>query len=349
MLLITQHGRWSASTRSRALRFLEEFQQDFSRVDLAIPAALPTRAPGRLRQIRYFASHGLKYFKQFRTIRRYSQSADVIFVQRGLYGMGPGWIARPVERSSARVVLDLDDNLFVETPAMRGKGFVARWLYGPQQVRRLVARADLIIVSTEELRSEVQWSDKPIEVIPTAPEIEKYPRSELSSTGPLQLVWAGTRGGLAYLDVLADTLRDLAQRGIAELTVISSEPWDGPSRFVQWEQSDEEARLASFDVGLMPLPDTPYARSKAGYKLLQYMATGMPIIASPVGINVSLVEQSQSGFLCSSATEWADAICSMYDNRAAARTRGQNGLEFVQRYANAAELGEKIRHAIQSQ
>jgi len=346
MLLVSQHGRWSASTRTRALRFRELFQREFTYLNLAIPSSLPNRKPGRVGQIQYFAHHGLKYLQQFQRIRKYAKSADVIYIQRALYGMGPSWIARPIERSSARVILDLDDNLFVETPAMRGKGPFARWLYGPQQVRRLVTRADLIIVSTEELKSELAWSNKSIEVIPTLPEITRYPRSHMSTQGPLQLVWAGTRGGLDYLDFLTEVVDELTRLGLAELTVISSEPWKGPARFMKWEEEGEELRLSRFDVGLMPLPDTRYAKAKAGYKLLQYMATGMPVIASPVGINTSLIEQSKSGILCSSSTDWSNAIRLMHDDRNAARLMGQNGLNFVSHYADPKLLEEQIQKAI---
>lgn len=260
--------------------------------------------------------------------------------------MGPGWIARPIEKATGRVILDLDDNLFVETPAMRGKGPLARWLYGPQQVQRVLERADEVIVSTSQLAAELGSLSKKIHVIPTLPEVSKYPRSVQSLGGPMQLVWAGTRGGLAYLDFLADELSLLASEGIAELTVICSEPWNGPAHFLPWELEGEEARLASFDVGIMPLPDTSYAKSKAGYKLLQYMATGMPVIASPIGINRQLVEQSGAGYLCTTSEEWRNAIIELYQNRSGASLMGQNGLTFLAAYANESELDSQLLRVI---
>ena len=345
-LLISQHGKWSASTRSRALRFEGLFEREFDTVHYCIPNSLPIRRPGRIGQILYFARHGFNFVEQYRRIQSHANSADVIFVQRGLYGIGPGWIARPIEKASGRVILDLDDNLFVETPAMRGKGRLARWLYGPQQVQRVLERADEVIVSTNQLAAELGGVAKKIHIIPTLPEVDKYPRSVQSLRGPIQLVWAGTRGGLAYLDFLADELSLLAREGVAELTVICSEPWSGPAHFLQWKLEGEEARLASFDAGIMPLPDTPYAKSKAGYKLLQYMASGMPVIASPIGINRQLVEQSGAGYLCSSSEEWKNAITEMYRNRSKASLMGQRGLTFVAEYASPSELDSQLLKVI---
>lgn len=219
---------------------------------------------------------------------------------------------------------------------------MARWLYGPQQVRRVLERADEVVVSTDQLATELGSFAKAVHVIPTLPVVDNYPRSVMSLNGPIQLVWAGTRGGLAYLDFLKEELSLLAREGIAELTVLCSEPWKGPARFLPWKLEGEEARLASFDVGIMPLPDTPYAKSKAGYKLLQYMATGMPVIASPVGVNRQLVEQSGAGHLCTSSEEWRDAIVEMYRNRSAAALMGQNGLRFVTEYANESALNARL-------
>lgn len=346
LLLISQHGEWSASTRTRALQYLSAFEQEFDTVLTAIPASLPARKPGRLGQVAYFAHHALFYLKQWRRIHSCVKSADVIFIQRALYGLGPGWITRPIQRSRGRVVLDLDDNLFVTTPAMRGKGALAQWLYGPQQVKRIAERADEIIVSTDQLAHEMAWTEKPIHVIPTLPDIGRYPQSIMSVDGPLQLVWAGTRGGLAYLDFLSDSLTRLQEQRIGELTVICSEPWTGPSRFIKWKQEGEESRLASFDVGIMPLPDTEYARSKAGYKLLQYMATGMPVLASPVGINVSLLKDSQAGFLCHDADEWEARIRELHSHRQAARAMGVLGREFVERYVEQANTDSRIRDIV---
>ncbi|NEW80896.1 MAG: glycosyltransferase family 4 protein, partial [Mariniphaga sp.] len=71
-----------------------------------------------------------------------------------------------------------------------------------------------------------------------------------------------------------------------------------------WIFEDENENIGQMDIGLMPLPDTDWTRMKGGYKLLQYMSAGIPCVASPVGINQSIVKVGQNGFLASSEEEW---------------------------------------------
>jgi len=85
--------------------------------------------------------------------------------------------------------------------------------------------------------------------------------------------------------------------------------FDGvPLEIVPWSRESEYDLMRSFDVGIMPLPDSPWEQGKCGFKLIQYMACGLPVVASPVGVNSSLVEVGINGFLASSNAEWVLAL-----------------------------------------
>ena len=91
-----------------------------------------------------------------------------------------------------------------------------------------------------------------------------------------------------------------------------------------WTEDSEIARIAAFDVGIMPLHDTPWERGKCAYKLLQVMAAGKPVIASPVGANRQVVRHGVNGFLADTAEEWTEALRQLADpdlRRAWARRR----------------------------
>ena len=90
--------------------------------------------------------------------------------------------------------------------------------------------------------------------------------------------------------------------------------------------------FGSFDIGIMPLPDGPYARAKAGFKLLQYMAAGLPVIASPIGANRSIVERSGAGLLASSASEWEEALRTLAGDTALRSEMGRRGRLFVESF-----------------
>ena len=200
--VITQHGAWSASTRARALQFVGGLEDAFDRVEVFCPDDQPIRMPGRLGQMQYFSNHASRYFSRYSELRGALDSFDSVLVQRGVYALGPGFVVRPVEEFSGRVVLDLDDDLFSITPSMEGKGPLARWLYGPHQVRRLVERADAIVVSTERLADALPPTQASVVVLATIPEVATY--QQAANGGEEGLVgWAGTTGGLRYLDPLS--------------------------------------------------------------------------------------------------------------------------------------------------
>ena len=145
---------------------------------------------------------------------------------------------------------------------------------------------------------------------------------------------AGANGGLVYLDALRGVFGALREEGLGHLEVVSSAPWSGPSTYREWRLEDEGTLFSRFAVGIMPLPDTPYTRGKAGFKLLQYMAAGVPVVASPVGSNRDLVERSGAGLLADTPDEWAAALRRLLGDPALRRCMGARGRDFVTAYAD---------------
>jgi hypothetical protein len=279
-------------------------------------------------------------------VKRY----DAVLVQRGLYPLGPGSIVRGLERFDGRVVFDLDDAVFAGSPALRERPRFARWIYGPQQAIRLLHRADATVVSTEALASMLpNWAHADA-VIPTVPDPERYPVAQHVQEGPVRIGWAGSMRNLSYLEIVRSALDRLSADGVAKLEVVSSEPWNGPSSFRRWELAEEATVFARFGVGIMPLPDTPYTRAKAGFKLLQYMAAGVPVVASPVGINRKLVDDSGSGFLAENPHEWEAAIRLLAGDPSLRKKFGSRGRAFVEGYADldghAETLATLLRGAV---
>jgi hypothetical protein len=331
--VLTEMSAWSASTRYRALQHLPRLRQEFDSVDVFLARDEVGRAPGPVGRSRYFGTHAVRYVRRWTELRRVVARYDSVLVQRGLYPLGPGGVTAPVERFDGRVVLDLDDAVFVAAPELARKSRVARWLYGPQQAIRLIRRADGIVVSTTALAEALPSGSRTPVVLPSVPDPACYRVADHSRTRPVA-VWAGTTGGLLFLDSLVSVLRQLRDAHIGTLEVVSSRPWEGPATFRAWRLDQEHLLFADYAVGIMPLPDTQYTRSKAGFKLLQYMSAGLPVVASPVGINAWLVEESGGGYLASDATEWKAALTRLLADPEHRAELGRRGREFVLRYSD---------------
>jgi hypothetical protein len=302
-------------------------------VDVLIPSEVEPHAGGPVNQALYFARHASGYLTLGARLRRDLGGYDAVFVQRAAYPMGPSWNVKALDRFDGRVVLDLDDNLFAISPRLATKRRAARWLYGPHQTRYLLARADAIIVSTEEL-ARVLPVRIPDLVLPTVPDVDGYPTVTHRAELPIRVGWTGNAGNLMYLDVLRDVIERLSREGVVTFEVMCSEPWDGPATFRRWTRSGEVDALLHYDVGIMPLPDTAYTRAKAGFKLLMYMGVGSAVLTSPVGINSDLINRSGAGVLCRSPAEWEAALRRLASERDERARMGASGQSFVRSYSD---------------
>lgn len=332
--ILTEADPSSASTRYRALQYVPRLRTLFERVEVSPAGDTVVRHPGRLGQVGYFSSHAVRYVERGLGIRDIISGHDGLMVQRGLYPVGPGLIVDAVRRYEGRVVLDLDDAVFELRPSLASKGRLARWLYGPQQTLRLLARADEIVVSTAALAEMLPTVRQGPTILPTVPDPAGYPIVEQVDRLPVVVGWAGNIGGLGYLDPLAPVFERLARAGLARLEVVCSHPWSGPASFRPWCLAEETSLFADFAIGIMPLPDTPYTRAKAGFKLLQYMAAGLPVVASPVGVNSEFVNRSGAGYLASTTTEWESALRELARDADLRSRLGGRGRAFVERFAD---------------
>jgi hypothetical protein len=102
-------------------------------------------------------------------------------------------------------------------------------------------------------------------------------------------------------------------------------------RYMEWNLQDELSFFAHFDIGVMPLEDSPFARGKCAFKLIQYMAAGLPVVASPVGPNCELVAPGRNGYLASSQDDWQSMLRLLIDDPLLRRRMGESGRDLVRR------------------
>lgn len=109
-----------------------------------------------------------------------------------------------------------------------------------------------------------------------------------------------------------------------------------------WAEETEGRLIQSMDIGIMPLDDTPWSRGKCGYKLIQYMACGLPVVASPVGVNSEIVEDGVTGFLASSDAEWRDAISRLLADADLRRRMGEAGRKRMEELYSLQVWGPRV-------
>jgi glycosyltransferase involved in cell wall biosynthesis len=151
------------------------------------------------------------------------------------------------------------------------------------------------------------------------------------------------------VQILADPLRQLSRRypNLTFTSVGAKIDLRGVEcRFLPWEQAHESEMVELFDIGVMPLPETPYTLGKCGYKLVQYMAAGVPVVASPVGINRWLVRNGRNGFLASSTPEWVSGLERLLENCDTRHRIGARGRSFVERSLCTAVIAPRLARVL---
>lgn len=276
----------------------------------------------------------------FRTLR----DADVVLLLRKLFTWGE---LRALRASARRLVYDLDDAVMFRDP-FRGRPVsnVRR-----RRFRHTCRVADLVTAGNDYLLA-LAAEDAPETrrvLAPTPIDTERYAPGPSPHAG-FRVGWIGSRATRGYLDVVVPALRDVAEvrpvTTIAVMADVAPSQLEGlPVEFTPWSEAGEVPFLRSLDVGLMPLTDDPFSRGKCGFKLLQYMACGVPAVASPVGVNVAICEDGRAGSLAATPGDWAPSILAL-GSASVARDQAARARASVEERWSARVLGPRFAEAL---
>ncbi|MBK8166434.1 MAG: glycosyltransferase family 4 protein [bacterium] len=197
---------------------------------------------------------------------------------------------------------------------------IVRRLFG-RRIDHLMRRAALVVAGNTYLAGRARQAGAPrVEILPTVIDLERY-RPEASvgpvADGPARVVWIGSPSTARYLELLREPLAELARQRPFVLRVVGGGAVHLPGVPVEvlpWTEEGEVALLRGAVAGIMPLADSPWERGKCGYKLVQYMACGLAVVASPVGVNRELVREGDNGYLAADGADWIRALRALLDD-----------------------------------
>lgn len=281
-----------------------------------------------------------RYVRRIFALRRELRDADVVVVAKIKPAPGEAPLLRRWSRS---LVFDFDDAIWLRRPRRPGAPAQATGV-ARRKFDSICAAADLTIAGNEVLAERARPVARRVEIVPTPVDVDRYPAPDAARPGnrPPVLVWIGMPENVAYLDTVRPALETAAAEhpGLTLRVVSSQAPsWNGsPLRVehVPWSRRAEIPALVDADAGLMPLTDDPWTRGKCAFKLLQYMAAGLPCIASPVGANLDAVEDGATGILAGDVEAWTAALRTLLADPDLRRRMGRAGrVRVEERYARA--------------
>lgn len=278
------------------------------------------------------------------------RKSDLIWVEKELFPFVPAFV-EILLLMRKRVILDLDDAIFHNYDCSANR-FV-RYFYG-RKIDHLMARANLVVAGNEYIANRARSAGAAwVVVMPTVLDLTRYhiiastlpTKPTHARRPPIRIGWVGTPATVRYLETIREPLSRLAQEVDFRLVILGGGFMTLPGVAVvclRWTEETESESIASFDIGVMPLVDDDWERGKCGYKLIQYMACGIPTVASPVGVNCEIVRHGENGFLAQTADEWVTSLRKLIYDAELRRSMGAIGRKLVQEKYSLQFAGKKM-------
>lgn len=318
-LLVLSKGADAPSTRYRAAQY-------FSRLEAAGYHARHLDLAGGIGN----------YASALAAARR----ADVVLVLRKTLPSVPLWALR---RSSKRLVFDLDDAIFCNTDGSPSSTRMSRFA-------RMASVCDRVLAGNDFLAEVSQRFNRNVDIIPTAVDVDRYVPSPGKPAGVFDVVWIGSSSTRKYLEEAIPALRLAAARipGL-RLKIIADFDLDNPgfpTLPIRWQIDSEASELASSHVGIAPMRHDDWSRGKCALKVLQYMAAGLPVISSPVGVNGQAVLPGQTGYLPCDTAGWVEALVELANAPLRAVAFGQAGRARVESHYSLERVANDLVAAL---
>jgi glycosyltransferase involved in cell wall biosynthesis len=292
-ILFLSKGDDSASTRYRALQFFPLLRHAGFEAIHATAAGSPAT-----------------YLRALRS----AAAADIVVVLRKTF---PGPLLWLLRRVSRQLVFDFDDAIFCNTDGTPS----------PTRMRRfgaMAAACDHLFAGNRFLADTAARYNRAVTIVPTCLDTARYAGNYPKPEDSFDLVWIGSRSTRKYLIEALPALR-LAAARIPQLRLKIIADFDlpdagVPTLAIAWSAETEARELGSSHIGISPMRDDDWSRGKCALKVLQYMATGLPVISSDAGANAELIVPGETGYLVGDDESWAERI-SQLANDAALRDR----------------------------
>jgi glycosyltransferase involved in cell wall biosynthesis len=226
--------------------------------------------------------------------------------------------------------LDVDDAIFLKEPKWVGHKR-PRSKIRESKFKYIASTCKFNITGNQHLKNKIESLGGKAIILPTGTEANTYTNMEDKGSSLCRIVWIGLPTNLRYLEMIHSVFKTLQEKyPTLRLRIICSKfpDWeDVTMEKIFWSKYIEYQTLAESDIGIMPLDDSEYSKGKCAFKLLQYMAAGLPCVASPVGANKEVIDNGETGFLANTEKEWIDTLSLLIENKEMRKTMGNKGRE----------------------
>jgi glycosyltransferase involved in cell wall biosynthesis len=260
------------------------------------------------------------------------KKTDLLIIEKELFPYFPPIFEYFLSVFNYRYIVDYDDAVFHNYD--NSQYFLIR-MFLKNKIPKVMKYASHVIVGSEYIKKfALNRGITNVTKIPTVIDKDKYFFEPKHSEG-LIIGWIGTPYTSMFLNKIMPILETLFKKYQAKTVLVGAHKHDFLSEFVEclnWDELTEVSKIQKFDIGIMPLNDGKFEKGKCGYKLIQYMACGIPVVASGVGENHIIVDSGVNGFIANSNQEWFNFLEKLIKNKNLRYDFGQNGIKKVNNF-----------------
>lgn len=332
ILLLTKYDKKGASSRLRTIQyipFLRSSGISITQRNLFDKRYLQRYHDSLSKPIFSIIKSYLKRFFVILSIYKY----DLIWLEKEIFPYCPAIFERFLKIIGKNYIVDYDDAIFHNYDLSKNY-FVKTFL--KNKIAVVMKNAKIVVVGNNYIAKYAKKAKaNKIIYIPTVVDLLRYSKKSYQKKNDLIIGWIGSPSTQQYLITIRRILIKLCKSFNVSFLVIGANQeivkhFNGLDlKLVSWHEKKEVKYIKKIDIGIMPLRNGPWEKGKCGYKLIQYMACGIPVVASPVGINNYIVNNSNSGFLADKIDEWEKALLLLIKNPSKRRKFGLAGRKAV--------------------
>ncbi|EJD6500954.1 glycosyltransferase [Providencia rettgeri] len=332
MIVFTKYSRLGASSRVRFYKYLKFFDNPTINNlkiyplfdDYYLKNLYLSNSRSKIKIILLYISRFFYFFSSLLSKQK------IIWIEKELFPHIPIPIELIFKLFNKKIIFDYDDAVFHNYDSSK-----ISFLY-KLKFKAIAKYSDVIFSGNEYLSSYFEkLGAKRVIYIPTVIDIDEYKKeSKDKNNNKIKIGWIGSPSTQSYLKVIDGVITELQKKFNIDLVLIGvSEKLKLDSNFqsIIWSEKNEIKDISNFDIGIMPLFENDFEKGKCGYKIIQYFACKIPVVASPVGVNCTLIEQD-NGFLCKTPQEWSNALEQLIKNEELRKRLGNSGYNKVNKF-----------------
>jgi len=263
---------------------------------------------------------------------KHAKNYDIVFVQREGFMLGTPFFEKKFA-GRTKLIFDFDDSIWVPNISSANKKLA--FLKNSEKTKEIIKMADLVFAGNQYLADYAIKFNKNVVIVPVTIDTDLYKKVDTIEKKKICIGWSGSVTTVEHFETKIQALEHIKRKYNEKVyfKIIGDGNYYSKELQTQglpWIKQTEVKDLSEFDIGIMPLPDTEWAKGKCGLKGLQYMALGTPTIMSPVGVNSEIIQDGENGFLADNDEDWINKLSLLIDSFELRKKLGNAGRKTVE-------------------